>query len=76
MKAKMQQASVGDNPVSGNQQVRREIQTFLQALNSYPDLFARNPGITFEEYCSGLVRTKFVQTGFVRTVKTESRRRV
>ncbi len=71
MKAKMQQASVGDNTVSGNQQVRREIQTFLQALNSYPDLFARNPGITFEEYCSGLV-----QTGFVRTVKTESRRRV
>lgn len=66
MKCKMQQASVGDNPVSGNQQVRREIQTFLQALNSYPDRFASNPSITFEEYCSGLVRT----------VKTEPRRRV
>ena len=70
MKAKMQQASVGDNPVSGNQQVRREIQTFLQALDSYPDRFARNPSITFEEYCSRMVRTGF------RTVKTESRRRV
>jgi hypothetical protein len=40
--------------VSGNQQVRIEIQTFLQALHSYPDRFARNPGITFEEYCRSL----------------------
>jgi hypothetical protein len=55
MKSKMRQASVGGNPVSGNQQVRIEIQTFLQALHSYPDRFARNPGITFEEYCSSLI---------------------
>ena len=66
MKCKMQQASVGDNQVSGNEQVRREIQSFLQALDSYPDRVAKNPGITFEEHCSG----------FVRTARTEPQRRV
>ncbi len=40
--------------MSGNQQVRNEIQIFLQALHSYPDRFARNPGITFDEYCRSL----------------------
>lgn len=65
MKCKMQQASVGHNQMSGNEQVRREIQSFLQALNSYPDRVAQNPGVTFEEHCSGTVRT----------AKTEPRRR-
>ncbi len=51
--------------MSGNEQVRREIQSFLQALNSYPDRVAQNPGVTFEEHCSGTVRT----------AKTEPRRR-
>jgi len=57
MKSKVGQASMGDNPLSGNEQVRIEIQIFLQALNSYPKRFARNPGITFEEYCGVLVQT-------------------
>ena len=43
--------------MSGNEQVRREIQRFMQALRSYPERFARNPRLTFEEYCSGLVQT-------------------
>ncbi len=41
--------------MSGNEKVRMEIQTFLQALRSYPDRFARNPEITFEEYCCSLI---------------------
>jgi hypothetical protein len=41
--------------VSGNEQVRVEIQTFLAALNSYPERFAVNPGITFEEHCTSLM---------------------
>jgi hypothetical protein len=45
----------GDNPVSSNEQVRFEIRTFLQALNSYPESFSKHPGITFEKYCSSLV---------------------
>ena len=47
----------GENHLSGNEQVRREIQRFLQALRSYPERFARNPRLTFEEHCSGLVQT-------------------
>jgi len=31
-------------------EVRREIENFLQALNSYPDRFARNPCISFEQH--------------------------
>jgi hypothetical protein len=43
--------------VTGNDQVRIEIQSFLQALRSYPKRFARNPRLSFEEHCSGLVQT-------------------
>ena len=57
MKAKMQPVSVGDNQLSGNEQVRIEMQIFLHALNSYPERFARNPRISFEEYCGGLVQS-------------------
>jgi len=42
------------NRVPGNDKVRAEIQTFLEALASYPERFAADPGITFEEYCSHL----------------------
>ena len=40
--------------MSGNELVRAEMQTFLLALASYPDRFARDPRITFEEYRSSL----------------------
>ena len=67
MKWKMNQVSVGDNSqLSDNEQVRREIQSFLQALDSYPERFANNPGITFEQHCTGLVAT----------AKAEPRRRI
>lgn len=36
--------------MSGNEQVRVEIQTFLQALASYADRVASDPKVTFEEY--------------------------
>ena len=41
--------------MSGNEQVRVEIQTFLLALDSYPARFASNPNITFEEHCVSLL---------------------
>jgi hypothetical protein len=58
MKSKMQQFSMEEKQPTGNEQVRREIQSFLQALNSYPDRFARNPRVSFEEHCIGLVQAK------------------
>ena len=36
--------------MSGNEQVRVEMQTFLQALASYVDRAAHDPGLTFEEF--------------------------
>lgn len=50
MKAKMRQLRVGEIPVSSNEQVLVEIQSFLQALDSYPERFAQQPGISFEEH--------------------------
>ena len=61
MKSKMRQDSVGNDQMSSNEKVRVEIQTFLQALNSYPERFKRNPRITFEEHRSGLVQTASVE---------------
>jgi len=57
MKSKMRQVAMGNSLLSGNAQVRVEIRIFLQALNSYPERFARNPDITFAEYCGGLVQS-------------------
>ena len=55
MKSKVRQVPRGDNPLPNDEQVRSEIQTFLLALDSYPDRFAKDPKITFEKHCSSLV---------------------
>lgn len=39
----------------GNEQALVEMRSFLQALASYPERFAANPRITFEQYRSSLV---------------------
>ena len=41
--------------MSANEQVLIEMQSFLRALDSYPERFATNPAISFEEHCSSLV---------------------
>jgi hypothetical protein len=48
MKSKVRQVPRGDNPLPNDEQVRIEIQTFLLALDSYPDRFSKDPKITFE----------------------------
>jgi len=40
----------GRRSITGNEEVRVEIRTFLQALASYADRVARDPGVTFEEH--------------------------
>ena len=65
MKSKRRQGRVGDQRLEGNEQVRREIQSFLRALHSYPKRFARDPAITFEEHHSSLLVL----------IQTEARRR-
>lgn len=66
MKSQARQISEGDKRLWSNEQVRREIQSFLRALESYPHRFARDPRISFEEHHDGLVRA----------ASAESRRRV
>jgi hypothetical protein len=44
-----------ENGMSGNDQVRVEIEVFLQALSSYPARFAADPRMTFEEYRASLM---------------------
>jgi hypothetical protein len=38
-----------------NERVRVEMETFLRALATYPDRFAANPGLSFDEYRRSLV---------------------
>lgn len=39
-------------------EVQQEIETFLTALSSYPDRFARNPCISFEQHLFSLAAAK------------------
>jgi hypothetical protein len=55
MKSKRRQVGVGDQRLLGNEQVRREIESFLRALHSYPERFSKDPGISFEEHRSSLL---------------------
>lgn len=60
MKTKLSQDLAGWstilNGTTANEQVRREIQSFLRALDSYPDRAAKTPGISFEEHLGSFVR--------------------
>jgi hypothetical protein len=38
-------------------QVQQEIDTFLAALNSYPERFSRNPYLSFEQHLFSVVAT-------------------
>lgn len=44
--------------LSGNEEAQLEIQKFLEALNSYPARFARNPGVSFAQHHSALTPVK------------------
>ncbi|MBZ5598581.1 MAG: hypothetical protein LAN83_09680 [Acidobacteriia bacterium] len=41
-------------------EVQQEIETFLTALSSYPDRFARNPCVSFEQHLFSLAAAKVV----------------
>src|SRR5579872_7439104 len=56
IKSQMRQLRAGDRRLSGNEQVRKEIDSFMRAMHSYPDRFARDPRVTFEEHHGRLVR--------------------
>jgi len=45
--------------MSGNDQVRVEMQTFLQALASYADRVAKDPDVSFEEHHVSLMAPSY-----------------
>ena len=53
MKAKQEQPS--RSSLTGDEQVLFDIQSFLEALQSYPARATKEPGITFEQHLYGLV---------------------
>lgn len=51
MKSRKQRpALVGLSDAARDQEVQQEIEAFLQALSSYPDRFAREPYLSFEQH--------------------------
>jgi hypothetical protein len=54
MKVRMRHVQPRESFYSANEQVRAEIQRYLQALASYPDRFAQDPDITFQKYLYSL----------------------
>lgn len=57
MKGTVSRVQTIEGEMSADEQVRTEIQSFLRALDSYPDRFARDPEVTFEEHRNSLVQT-------------------
>jgi hypothetical protein len=55
MKVRMRYVQPRDSVYSGNEQVRAEIQCYLEALASYPERFAEDPDITFKKHLFSLV---------------------
>jgi hypothetical protein len=55
MKSARRQERAAASRLSRNEQVRREMQSFLRALQSYPERFLKDPGISFEEHCGELI---------------------
>jgi hypothetical protein len=47
--------SRSDGRLARNEQVRRELEGFYLALNSYPARFAQDPNLTFEKHCRSVM---------------------
>jgi hypothetical protein len=52
---KVKEERLPQSSLSGDEQARFEIRSFLEALQSYPARATKEPGITFEQHLYGLV---------------------
>jgi hypothetical protein len=57
-KTRVQGESTLGGQLLREEQVREEIESFLRALNSYPESFSRHPGISFEQHHSLIASEK------------------
>ena len=56
MKIKRHQATdLRVSDVERENEVQREIDSFIRAVNSYPDRFAREPYLSFQQHLSNIV---------------------
>lgn len=60
---KIRSASQGERELSQNEQALAEIKMFLHALDSYPERFAEDPQISFEDHQSSLIVSGKIETG-------------
>jgi hypothetical protein len=54
MKARIRTLQQGERSRPANRQAHMEIQSFLRALDSYPERFSREPDVSFEQHLSSL----------------------
>jgi hypothetical protein len=52
--SKQRPACPGNSSTALDRRVRREIATFLRAVHSYPESFARDPLLSFEQHLFSL----------------------
>jgi hypothetical protein len=64
----------GSNRVSGNEEACLEIQRFLKALESYPECFAQDPGVSFEQHQSGFMPAGRNESGRARQHGSDQRK--
>lgn len=60
--------------MSDNRKVEAEMQLFLEALASYPEQFAADPRLTFEEHRSSLATSAPATSMVVEIVTTRDKR--
>jgi hypothetical protein len=53
----------GLSDAAHEQQVQQEIETFISALSSYPERFARDPYVSFEQHLFSIVASSHVLMG-------------
>lgn len=49
---------LGNSDIERQREVQHEIENFLHAVSSYPDRFAREPYLTFEQHLFSIVASE------------------
>lgn len=66
---KLKPSRTGSSQMQANEIVRAEMQTFVLALVSYPERFAANPRVSFDQHRISLMVSELVLR---RNMKTEN----
>jgi len=67
MRSKRYHSTLNTPDINQSCDVQQEIDNFLRALRSYPESFAHNPQLSFEQHLSGITASDVVSGGERRT---------